>query len=66
MSDTLQKRLEYWFAQGASAIGDPDAEAAFLELRSALEAGRLRAAEPDASSSLGWRVNAWVKRGILL
>ena len=38
----------------------------FFELRAALEAGTLRAAEPDASLPLGWRVNAWVKRGILL
>ena len=39
---------------------------AFLELRAALEAGTLRSAEPDASAATGWRVNAWVKRGILL
>ena len=26
----------------------------------------MRAAEPDASSPVGWRVNAWVKQGILL
>jgi 2,3,4,5-tetrahydropyridine-2-carboxylate N-succinyltransferase len=62
----LQDQIEYWFAQGATAIGNADAEAAFFELREALEADRLRAAEPDASLPLGWRVNAWVKRGILL
>jgi len=39
---------------------------AFHQLREALEAGELRSAEPDASTPLGWRVNAWVKRGILL
>jgi len=39
---------------------------AFEELRGALEWGELRAAEPDAASPLGWRVNAWVKQGILL
>ena len=39
---------------------------AFLELRGALEAGTLRSAEPDEASPTGWRVNAWVKRGILL
>ena len=39
---------------------------AFLELRAALEAGSLRAAEPDEAALTGWRVNAWVKRGILL
>ena len=26
----------------------------------------IRAAEPDASAATGWRVNAWVKKGILL
>jgi 2,3,4,5-tetrahydropyridine-2-carboxylate N-succinyltransferase len=63
---SLQERIEHWFAQGAAAMGNGEAEAAFFELRNALEAGELRSAEPDASSPLGWRVNAWVKRGILL
>ena len=63
---SLQERIEYWFAQGAAAVGNGEAETAFFELRNALEAGELRSAEPDASSPLGWRVNAWVKRGILL
>jgi 2,3,4,5-tetrahydropyridine-2-carboxylate N-succinyltransferase len=38
----------------------------FNEFRDALEHGRLRAAEPDLASPTGWRVNAWVKKGILL
>ncbi len=63
---TLEERVEYWFGQGAAAFGNDEAEAAFFELRAKLEAGELRAAEPDASLPLGWRVNAWVKRGILL
>jgi 2,3,4,5-tetrahydropyridine-2,6-dicarboxylate N-succinyltransferase len=63
---SLQERIEHWFAQGAATVGNGEAEAAFFELRNALEAGELRSAEPDASSALGWRVNAWVKRGILL
>ncbi|NYF77760.1 2,3,4,5-tetrahydropyridine-2,6-dicarboxylate N-succinyltransferase [Granulicella arctica] len=66
MSGTLETTIEHWFAQGAAAIGNPEAEASFFELRGALEAGTLRAAEPDASTPLGWRANAWVKRGILL
>ena len=40
--------------------------AAFAQLREALSAGEVRAAEPDASSPVGWRVNTWVKQGILL
>jgi 2,3,4,5-tetrahydropyridine-2-carboxylate N-succinyltransferase len=39
---------------------------AFLELRSALSTGQVRAAEPDSGTPLGWRVNTWVKQGILL
>ena len=38
----------------------------FAELRAALSDGSVRAAEPDAAAPGGWRVNAWVKRGILL
>lgn len=66
LNGTLQEKIEHWFAQGAEAIGNKEAETAFFELREALEAGTLRSAEPDASLPLGWRVNAWVKRGILL
>lgn len=62
---TLQQRIEHWFEQGPASVGNKEAEAAFLELRAGLEAGELRAAEPD-DSALGWRVNAWIKRGILL
>ncbi len=63
---TLQASIEHHFAQGPAAIGDPEALAAFHTLRDALEAGTLRAASPDPASPLGWTVNAWVKRGILL
>jgi 2,3,4,5-tetrahydropyridine-2-carboxylate N-succinyltransferase len=35
-------------------------------LRAALAAGTVRAAEPAASTPTGWRVNTWVKQGILL
>lgn len=66
LNETLKERIEYWFAQGTAAIGNADAEEAFVALRSELETGQLRAAESDPSSSLGWRVNTWVKRGILL
>ncbi len=63
---SLESRIEEFFAVGASAVGDAHALETFLELRTALEAGTLRAAEPDATAPTGWRVNAWVKRGILL
>jgi 2,3,4,5-tetrahydropyridine-2-carboxylate N-succinyltransferase len=66
VTSALKERVEASFAAGAAASSDPAAMQSFLELRDALEAGRLRAAEPDASAPSGWRVNAWVKRGILL
>ena len=65
-TETLEARIERHFAAGAAAVGDRAAMDAFLELRAALEAGTLRSASPDAAAPTGWRVNAWVKRGILL
>jgi len=38
----------------------------FQEFKDALNSGEVRAAEPDARARNGWRVNAWVKKGILL
>jgi 2,3,4,5-tetrahydropyridine-2-carboxylate N-succinyltransferase len=38
----------------------------FQSFKDALNSGETRAAEPDPSSSSGWRVNRWVKKGILL
>jgi 2,3,4,5-tetrahydropyridine-2-carboxylate N-succinyltransferase len=38
----------------------------FEAFKSALNRGEVRAAEHDATSKTGWRVNAWVKKGILL
>ena len=35
-------------------------------IQAALNEGRVRAAEPDPGSPTGWKVNAWVKKGILL
>ncbi|HVT99512.1 MAG TPA: 2,3,4,5-tetrahydropyridine-2,6-dicarboxylate N-succinyltransferase, partial [Acidobacteriaceae bacterium] len=64
--EALKARIEPYIAEGGAAVGDRGAMEAFLELRLALEAGLVRAAEPDAASPTGWRVNAWVKRGILL
>jgi len=62
----LQENIERHFAAGPSAIDDPAAMTAFLSLRAALERGEVRAASPDLSLPTGWRVNAWVKQGILL
>ena len=61
----MRERIEKLFAAGAAA-DKADARAAFAELQRALGAGDVRAAEPDASEPSGWRVNTWVKQGILL
>jgi 2,3,4,5-tetrahydropyridine-2,6-dicarboxylate N-succinyltransferase len=62
----LEQEIERHVTAGPAAASDPAAMTVFLALRSALEAGEVRAAEPDATTPTGWRVNAWVKRGILL
>ena len=61
----LEQRIDALFAQGTEAPRD-EARAVVRALREALSAGIARAAEPDPASPTGWRVNAWVKRGILL
>ena len=67
MSDAgaLRERVERLFGQGTGADRE-QARACFVELRGALTRGEVRAAEPDPGSASGWRVNAWVKQGILL
>jgi 2,3,4,5-tetrahydropyridine-2,6-dicarboxylate N-succinyltransferase len=62
---SLQTRIESLFAAGAAA-DKAEGRAAFFELQRQLTAGEVRSAEPDAASATGWRVNAWVKQGILL
>jgi 2,3,4,5-tetrahydropyridine-2-carboxylate N-succinyltransferase len=61
----LPELIERLAAAGPDAPRD-EARQAFATLRAALADGRVRAAEPDAASPSGWKVNAWVKRGILL
>jgi 2,3,4,5-tetrahydropyridine-2-carboxylate N-succinyltransferase len=65
MTQPLQEEIESLAADGDGFSRD-QARDAFRRLRTALAAGEVRAAEPDASAPAGWKVNAWVKRGILL
>jgi len=65
LSNHLQGQIERFYADSAKTYGDETCRA-FEELKAALNQGRIRAAEPDPSSPSGWRVNAWVKKGILL
>jgi 2,3,4,5-tetrahydropyridine-2-carboxylate N-succinyltransferase len=61
----LAEEVKRLYALGASAPRDA-ARTAFTELRRALSSGQVRAAEPDSSSPTGWKVNGWVKQGILV
>lgn len=58
----LSEKVEALFALPAEALGE-DARAVFDGFLAGLESGAIRAAEPGPE---GWRVNAWVKKGILL
>ena len=62
---SLQQTIESLFAQGDRA-DKAAAREAFFALQRALSAGEVRAAERDSSKPAGWRVNTWVKQGILL
>jgi 2,3,4,5-tetrahydropyridine-2-carboxylate N-succinyltransferase len=62
---SLEAEIEPLVAAGA-AVDRGAARDAFARLRAALSAGDVRAAEPDPSTPSGWRVNPWVKQGILL
>jgi 2,3,4,5-tetrahydropyridine-2-carboxylate N-succinyltransferase len=61
----LQTLLEDLYARETREFSE-EYFRAFDELKAGLNEGRVRAAEPDASSPTGWKVNAWVKKGILL
>ena len=63
---SLAARIESLAAEKDLGPRRDEARAAFAELRQALSAGTVRAAEPDAATPTGWRVNTWVKQGILV
>ncbi|HEX6973450.1 MAG TPA: 2,3,4,5-tetrahydropyridine-2,6-dicarboxylate N-succinyltransferase [Vicinamibacterales bacterium] len=62
---SLESTVERLAAAGIDASKE-EARQAFAALRAALSEGSVRAAEPDPASPGGWKVNTWVKRGILL
>jgi 2,3,4,5-tetrahydropyridine-2-carboxylate N-succinyltransferase len=63
--EQLEEQIERLSA--LAELDDVDrARSVVAALRDALARGVARAAEPDPASPTGWRVNAWVKRGILL
>jgi len=61
----LPSQIERLFDE-ASARYEEEHFWLFRDFKTALNRGEIRAAEPEASAKSGWRVNAWVKKGILL
>ncbi len=61
----MQTSIEKLFDEKPSTYTE-DHFRLFQEFKAALNAGRIRSAEPDSASKSGWRVNAWVKKGVLL
>jgi 2,3,4,5-tetrahydropyridine-2,6-dicarboxylate N-succinyltransferase len=65
----LSREIERLFDENPGKYSDADRKL-FQQFKDALNAGEIRAAEPDpadkAPGASGWRVNAWVKKGILL
>jgi 2,3,4,5-tetrahydropyridine-2,6-dicarboxylate N-succinyltransferase len=65
----LSREIERLFDENPGKYSDSDRKL-FQQFKDALNAGEIRAAEPDpadkAPGTSGWRVNPWVKKGILL
>jgi len=61
----MQAAVEAAFQIPAANLGDSE-QRLFQQFKAALNAGQFRAAEPDPTAPTGWRVNSWVKKGILL
>jgi 2,3,4,5-tetrahydropyridine-2,6-dicarboxylate N-succinyltransferase len=61
----MQAEIEKLFDNKPEAYTDHDFDL-FQRFKQGLNSGEIRAAEPDGSTKTGWRVNAWVKKGILL
>ncbi len=61
----MRVEIEKLFDENPSAYSD-DHFQLFQRFKQALNSGEVRAAEPDGAAKTGWRVNAWVKKGILL
>ena len=62
----LETRMNALFERNPESYSHQDLEI-FREFKAGLNRGSIRAAEPDSTAAPhGWRVNAWVKRGILV
>jgi 2,3,4,5-tetrahydropyridine-2-carboxylate N-succinyltransferase len=61
----LQASVEKLFEENPERYSEHDFHV-FDAFKHALNTGKVRAAEPDPLAASGWRVNAWVKKGVLL
>ena len=61
----MQVEIEQLFDQRPETYTDEHFHL-FQKFKQALNDGFIRAAEPDPNTRTGWRVNAWVKKGILI
>lgn len=61
----LQSQIEGLFESPPTTYREEHFEL-FHAFKTSLNRGDIRAAEPEPSAPTGWRVNAWVKKGILL
>lgn len=61
----MQAEIEKLFDEKPSTYSEEHFEL-FQQFKTALNSGSIRAAEPDTRAASGWRVNGWVKKGILL
>jgi 2,3,4,5-tetrahydropyridine-2,6-dicarboxylate N-succinyltransferase len=60
----LPSQIESLFDRSPAGY-QPEHFALFQSFKAALNRGEIRAAEPDRGTATGWRVNLWVKKGIL-
>lgn len=61
----MQREIEQLFDNKPDQY-TPEHFTLFSRFKQALNRGEIRAAQPDESQHWGWRVNSWVKKGILL
>jgi 2,3,4,5-tetrahydropyridine-2,6-dicarboxylate N-succinyltransferase len=61
----LKAQIERLYDRSPAAYLDDDVRL-FQDFKNSLNSGEARAAEPDRSALSGWRVNTWVKKGILV
>ena len=65
MQTALEQQIEALFDAKPERYTEQDRKL-FCAFKENLNAGRVRSAEPDPSQKSGWRVNTWVKKGILV